>query len=594
MSLITELKRRNVFRVGAAYAVAAWLLMQVVDVVIPVIEAPDWVAKSILLLLAIGFPVALLFAWAFELTPEGLKFERDVDRSSSIATSTGRRLNYAIIGILSAALVFFALDKFVWRAADIESSASQKRSIAVLPFANMSGDPDQLFFSDGISEEILNSLVRVKGISVASRTSSFKYRGDITSIPDIANELGVLFILEGSVRRSGSQLRITAQLIDAEADRHMWSQTYDRQDNEIFEIQSDIANSIANAIRAEIGLDETVSIPTRNLTQDMDAYDLYLKGQLALQRRGTTQDVLDSVEYLAEAVALDPGFADAWAFLSAAYATAPSWTLEDDTARMVELSNAAAARALALDPEQALAYLVQVSNSTFEPPYDLAAELALYQEAIDRDETNPLAHNWYGIQLLLAGYVDEAIAAQRRCLDVDPLYINCLAHLASAYHIQGRHELARETADPLWEEWSENINTSLVTWLLLEGERRTAIVAAANAAGLSGMPYYDWIVALENPDEDHSAAYRRIREWAASANVNLQEFPELRVTFGDYAEIDLITQQEAWYWLPPHRNYRASNEFKEAIRDYGFYALWKERGFPSMCRPVGSDDFECD
>ena len=169
MSVYGELKRRNVFRVGIAYVITAWLLLQVIDVVAPMLEVPEWVPKSILLLLGVGFPIALLFAWAFELTPEGLKFERDVDRSQSVTHSTGRKLNFITITVLSVALVLFALDKFVWNAPSVEEDT--RRSIAVLPFENMSADPDQLFFSDGISEEILNSLVRIPDISVASRTS---------------------------------------------------------------------------------------------------------------------------------------------------------------------------------------------------------------------------------------------------------------------------------------------------------------------------------------------------------------------------------------------------------------------------------------
>jgi hypothetical protein len=242
----------------------------------------------------------------------------------------------------------------------------------------------------------------------------------------------------------------------------------------------------------------------------------------------------------------------------------------------------------------ALAYLVKASNMAAEPPFDLAAELRMYQLAIERDETNPLAHNWKGIQLLLAGYIDEGIAAQQQCLEIDPLYTNCLAHLSEAYHIQGRHDLGRETADAQWEVWSESLDFVSVAWLLLEGERRAAIIAAANVDGLHGAPYYDWILALENPDDDHSVAYQRTRDWAVSADVDLQQFPELRAAFGDYAGIDLVEGQEAWYWLPPYRNYRASEEFKDAVRYHGFYAYWKENGFPPMCRPIGTDDFECD
>ena len=343
-----------------------------------------------------------------------------------------------------------------------------------------------------------------------------------------------------------------------------------------------------------MGFDVSANIPTRNLTEDMDAYDLYLKGQLAFQRRGVTRDVLDSIEYLEQAVALDPEFADAWGYLSAAYATAPGRTLDDDLVQFTELSERAADRALALDPELALAYLVKASNLTAEPPYDLSADLRMYQLAIERDEANPLAHNWQGIQLLLAGYINEGIAAQQQCLEIDPLYTNCLSHLSLAYHIQGRHDLGRETADAQWEVWSDYLDLTSVVWLLLEGERRAAIIAAANVNGLSGAPYYDWILAIENPDDDHSVVYRRFRDWAVSANVDLQAFPQLRVAFGDYAGIDLVSKSEPWYWLPPYRNYRASDEFKDAIRKYGFYALWKENGFPAMCKPIGTDDFECD
>jgi TolB-like protein len=458
----------------------------------------------------------------------------------------------------------------------------------------MSGDPDQLFFSDGISEEILNSLVRVNGISVASRTSSFKYRGDITSIPDIAEKLGVLFILEGSVRKSGGQLRITAQLIDAEADRHLWSETYDRQDNEIFAIQSDIANSIAKAIQNEMGVQISANIPTRNLTQDMDAYDLYLKGQMAHARRGSIRDILDSIEYLEQAVERDPEFADAWGYLSAAYSTAPSWTPEDDLVRFTDLSNRAADRALALDPDHALAYLVKASNLSIMPPYDLSAELRMYQLAIEKDDANPLAHNWYGIQLQLAGYVEEGIAAQKRCLEIDPLYTNCLGHLATAYHIQGRHDLARETADAQWEAWADYVNPRDIAVLLLDGERRAAIIAAAHVDGLFGAPFYDWILALESPDDDHSEAYQRVRDWATSAGVDLRKYPELRVAFGDYTDVDLIAAQDSWFWLPMFRKFRASDEFKDSIREYGYDTFWRESGFPPMCKPVGSDDFACD
>jgi len=254
MSLFQELKRRNVFRVSIAYAIVAWLILQILD----------------------------------------------VDRSQSITPTTGRKLDFMIIGVLVIALVLFSLDKFHW-SANSGSPEMQKRSIAVLPFINMSGDPEQLYFSDGISEEILNALVRVEGISVASRTSSFNFRDHEQSIPEIADALGVLFGLEGSVRKSGNQIRITAQLIDAESDRHLWSDTYDRELVNIFVIQSEIANAITNAIHRELGIANDVEVQVKTLTENMNAYDLYLKGSMAFLHRAVQQDLINSMNWLEQA-----------------------------------------------------------------------------------------------------------------------------------------------------------------------------------------------------------------------------------------------------------------------------------------------------
>ena len=243
MSLIAELKRRNVFRVGVAYAIVAWLLVEVASVLLPTFEAPVWVMKAFSSLVILGFPLALILAWAFELTPEGIKRESAVDPAESITQVTGRKLDFAIIGLLALAVAYFAVDKFVLQADRIPAAESteQVKTIAVLPFANMSGDPEQEFFSDGISEELLNVLAKVKGLRVTSRTSAFAFKGTNTSIPEIAEKLGVDHVLEGSVRMAGDRVRITAQLIevdtDSRFDSHLWSESYDRDLSDIFAVQ---------------------------------------------------------------------------------------------------------------------------------------------------------------------------------------------------------------------------------------------------------------------------------------------------------------------------------------------------------------------
>ena len=288
MSLFSELRRRNVFRVGIAYTVVAWLVAQVAELALDSFGSPEWVMKTLLLFLALGLPFAIIFAWAFEMTPEGLKREKDVDRSQSITHKTGRRLNYSIIGILVVALAFsLATRDWSHRGPDDTPTpevASDEMTIAVLPFVNMSDDKENEYVSDGISEELLNVLVKVEGLRVASRTSSFSFKGKDTPIPEIAEALRVEHVLEGSVRKAGDTIRITAQLIDVKTDSHLWSETYDRKLEDIFVIQDEISAHIVEALKIALGAGdvvETAGKPTENLV----AYEAYLKGRYLWQRR---------------------------------------------------------------------------------------------------------------------------------------------------------------------------------------------------------------------------------------------------------------------------------------------------------------------
>jgi TolB-like protein len=329
-----ELKRRNVVRVGIAYVVIAWLAIEVGGLLFETFGTPDWVLKTVIVLIAIGFPFALLFAWAFEITPEGVKKTRDVPLGASVTASTGRKLDFVIIGTLVVALAYFVWERQSLdvaapieseRRADVQPAESTvdpaeaeapavNRSIAVLPFVNMSSDTEQEWFADGLTEEILNSLARTPDLLVAARTSSFGYKGSSESIPTIASELGVDHVLEGSVRKGGDRLRITAQLIRANDGFHLWSETYDRTPDDIIAIQEEIAIRIATALKTAMDPEALADMMSAG-TRSVPAYEAYLLGNGAVQASEESGDVylwLDARDAYEEAIAIDPDFSAAY------------------------------------------------------------------------------------------------------------------------------------------------------------------------------------------------------------------------------------------------------------------------------------------
>ena len=286
MSLFNELKRRNVFRVAAAYAVATWLLLQIVDVLVPILSLPEWVGRFVFLILLIGFPIAVIFAWAFEMTPEGLKKESEVDRSQSIVNQTGRKLNLATIAVLSVAVAWFAWDKF--SSSEVELTAANavpaaaapdvsEKSVAVLPFVAMSNGDDDEYFADGLTEEILNSLAQLPELLVTARTSAFSFKGQDIPIQEIAATLGVEHVVEGSVRRSGERLRVTAQLIRAADGFHLWSENYDSTSTDAIAVQENIAEKIAVALDIVLDQDKREAMRKVGL-RDVEAFTDYQKG----------------------------------------------------------------------------------------------------------------------------------------------------------------------------------------------------------------------------------------------------------------------------------------------------------------------------
>ena len=318
MSLIQELKRRNVFRVAIAYVLMGWLLLQGADFGLDLIGAPNWVIQAFTLALLLGLPVALFFAWAFELTPEGIRREKDVVRDESITTKTGRKLDFTIIGVLAVVIVMLLADRFGpggdGPTLEQQTAASPAKTIAVLPFADMSQAGDQEWFADGLAEEILNALSRTPDLLVSSRTSSFKYKGSELGISMIAQDLGVAHVLEGSVRSSGDRIRVTAQLIRAEDGFHVWSENYDRDVADMITIQEDLARNIAMALETTMD-PAALAEMSRAGTRSVEAYQQYLKGVKlqteALNVSDEAQTFVRAYEHFERAREIDPGFADA-------------------------------------------------------------------------------------------------------------------------------------------------------------------------------------------------------------------------------------------------------------------------------------------
>ncbi len=363
-NFFAELKRRNVYKVAVAYAVVAWLLIQAASIILPTFEAPAWTMKVLLVALGIGFPIAVVLTWAFEITPEGIKLEKDVAPNESITRKTGRKLVAVTI-----VLLVIAVGLFVFKLLQPKSNTSLStvtasipmKSIAVLPFENLSRDPDNAYFVDGTQDEILTRLAKISALKVISRTSTMRYASHPDNLRQIARELGVANILEGSVQRAEGAVRVNVQLIEAETDSHLWAETYDRDIKNIFSVESEIAQNVADALRAKLLPEETAQV-TKVPTKNTEAYDFYLKAEyfanqiLAANAKDPAETVRHAAGLYENAVAADPGFALAYARLAYLKARA-YWYATDPRPQGIDAARKAAERALELEPELAEAHL---------------------------------------------------------------------------------------------------------------------------------------------------------------------------------------------------------------------------------------------
>jgi TolB-like protein/thioredoxin-like negative regulator of GroEL len=443
MKLFSELKRRNVLRMAALYIVAAWLIMQVAGVLIDLGNLPGWAGPIILPLLVVGFPIAIALSWFYEITPEGVSREKDVEPGEVATQLAGRRLDFIVISLLCAAVLLFAYDKW-W------IGPPPEKSIAVLPFTNLSGDPDQEYFSDGISEELLHLLAQLPDVRVPARTSSFYFKGRNEPVADIAAALNVAHVLEGSIRRSGDRIRITAQLIKADDGYHVWSQTYDREIGDIFAIQDEIAANISDSLELKLALvgGEPVQ-PSVVKAASTDAYDAYLKGRELIRLRGR-ENIEAAVGHLEHALRLDNDFAPAHAKLAYAIALLHRSDLSYGMLTSAEVKRRATPhleRAMELQPELAEAHAARALVESVVSGPESAIEHA--RKALVLNPSDTEAMNQLYIVLGQLGRYGEADAVLKQMVDIDPLTIIGRFNYAHYLGAVGRVDEAHEIADQL-------------------------------------------------------------------------------------------------------------------------------------------------
>jgi len=428
--LFAELRRRNVLRAAAFYIAATWALAQGIAQLSPVVGAPDWAARWFLVAAATGFPFWIAFAWFYEFTPEGLKRESEIDPAQSITAHTGKKLDRWIFAIMGIAIVLLLTDRFVLHHgvnADADAAVSEK-SIAVLPFVNMSSDKEQEYFSDGISEELLNLLAKIPQLQVTARTSSFSFKGREVAIPEIARTLHVAHVLEGSVRKSGNSVRITAQLIRAGTDAHLWSQTYDRKLDDIFAIQDEIAADVVKHLKITLLGDVTVRIEAGG-TRNPAAFDAYLRAASAYRRFGPVnlaaggmnkEGLQTAIDAYTQAIGVDSDYAIAYAGRSLAFADfARALVSGPEVGDYLNKAQIDARKAIALAPELADGHLALANF--FVGSLEITGAFEEYERALALAPGDARVLREYGAFVVLIGRTEAGLAAARRLLVLDPL-----------------------------------------------------------------------------------------------------------------------------------------------------------------------------
>ena len=449
MSLFAELKRRNVYKVAITYAVVAWLLIQAASILLPTFEAPAWVMKAFVALIAAGFPIALILAWAFEATPEGIKRTEDVDRFDSRSHHGGqaeqvlpagrvsKNRTWIYVTVIGAALSvgLFLIGRYTATSREDQRPAAMagslpEKSIAVLPFENLSEEKGNAFFAEGVQDEILTRLAKVADLKVISRTSTQRFKSVPENLPQIAKQLGVVHILEGSVQKVADQVRVNVQLINALTDAHLWAETYDRKLTDIFAVQSDIAKTVAETLQAKLSGSEKIAM-SKKPTTNPEAYELYLQGRFFWNKR-TGPDLLKSIDYFNQAIAKDPNYALAYAGLAQSWIVLPAYN-GGAPADCGPRAEAAARKALAIDNASSEALAVLASFKAIYK-FDFSGAAAEFERVIQLNPNDATTHHWLAIDALAnLGQGAREIAEMKRALELDPLSLIINSNLALAY-----------------------------------------------------------------------------------------------------------------------------------------------------------------
>ena len=427
-----ELKRRNVIKSALAYLIVAWLIAQVLSIVLPTFEAPDYLLKWSLVLLALGFPVWLIFAWIYEFTPEGIKKTINVEPEQSISTKTGSRLNKLIITTLTLAIIVLLVDRFTRDAAQVVEYGDN--SIAVMAFADMSPKQDHEYFSDGISEELLNLLAKIPELKVISRTSSFSYKGKDTKATEIGNELKVTHILEGSIRKSGNMIRVTAQLINTSDGSHEWSHTYDRKLDSIFIIQDEIAAEVSKELKLSL-----LGQPLKSHTSDLEAYNLYLQAN-HLIKQNTKEAYIKAETKIKASIALDSTYAPSWRLLAGIYDTGTYNFSIREPKEGIPLGLDAAHKAMALDPD--LGYSYATLSSLQELNWDFEESAKNMNKALELIPNDGVIMGTAA--LMTFGDLEKTVTLLKKAIEVDPLVYGNYFNLGHAYYRMNRLEEAEK------------------------------------------------------------------------------------------------------------------------------------------------------
>ena len=503
-NLFAELKRRNVYKVAVAYIVAGWALSQGVAQVFPVFDVPNWIIRSIVVLIVLGLPIALVLAWMFEITPQGIKRTETADAMPASARPKKYIWIYVVVIGAAVSIGLFFLGRYSAQNTPTprpvtepearpgfqgEAATGQtipQKSIAVLPFDNLSRDPDNAYFCEGVQDEILTRLAKVADLKVISRTSTQHFKSSPDNLPQIAKQLGVAHIVEGSVQKAGDAVRVNVQLINAASDAHLWAETFDRKLTDIFAVESEIAKTIAETLQARLTGSEKSSI-AKTPTVNPEAYELYLKGRFFWNKR-TGDDLRKSIEYLKQAIAKDPGYALAYAALADSYGLLRFYG-GASPAESVVPAEAAAKKALELDDSLAEAHASLGLIATEELEVNRAVNEL--ERAIQLNPNYATAHHWLGLALATLRQSDRSVGELKRALELDPLSMIINADLSIIYLYARRYDAAEAQARKTLEIDSRSFvaHYYLGAVMQLTGRLKEAIPEFQKAVELNNDPY---------------------------------------------------------------------------------------------------------